>query len=64
VTKQMNGQHDYEQMPRLTKKNLCIVEITYKHFQGGHGRLQLGDVYTCHGLHSTLLVLLLLLLCS
>jgi hypothetical protein len=35
----MNGQHDYGQMPRLTKKNLCIVEITYKHFQGGHGRL-------------------------
>jgi len=45
-------------------KNSCIIEINYKHFQEGHGRLQLGDVYTCHGLHSTLLVLLLLLLCS
>jgi hypothetical protein len=45
-------------------KNSYIVEMNYKHFQGRHGRLQLGNVYTCHGLHSTLLVLLLLLLCS
>lgn len=57
----MNGWHDYGQMPRLTQ-NSCIVETNYKHFQGGHEKLQLGDVYTCHGLHSTPLVLLLLLL--
>jgi hypothetical protein len=26
-----------------------IAQIDYKHFQGIYGRLQLGDVYTCHG---------------
>jgi hypothetical protein len=28
----------------------CIVETNYKNFQGGYGRLQLGNVYTCLGL--------------
>jgi len=27
-----------------------IIQRNYKHFQGGYGRLQLNDVYTCHGL--------------
>jgi hypothetical protein len=27
-----------------------IVQINCKHFQGGYGGLQLGDVYTCNGL--------------
>jgi hypothetical protein len=27
----------------------CIAQIECKHFQGRYGRLQLGDVYTCHG---------------
>ncbi len=31
-----------------------IAQIDYKHFQGIYGRLQLGDVYTCHEfLHRT-----------
>ncbi len=31
------------------QRKFCIVEINYKHFKQGYGRLQLGDVYTCHG---------------
>jgi len=27
----------------------CIAQTNYKYFQGGYGKLQLGDVYTCHG---------------
>jgi hypothetical protein len=27
----------------------CIAQIDYKHFQTRHGRLQLNDVYICHG---------------
>jgi hypothetical protein len=45
----MNGQHGDGQMQKWTKKNPCIVQIDYKHFQGGYGRLQLGNVHTCHG---------------
>jgi hypothetical protein len=26
-----------------------IVQIDYKHFQGRYGRLQLSNIYTCHG---------------
>ncbi len=29
------------------QRKFCIIETNYKHFQGGYGRLQLGDVYTC-----------------
>jgi hypothetical protein len=31
------------------QKKSCIGQTNCKHFQGGYGRLQLGDVYTCHG---------------
>jgi len=31
------------------QKKSCIAQINYKHFQGGYERLQLGNVYTCHG---------------
>ncbi len=31
------------------QRKICIVKIDYKHFKRGYGRLQLGDVYTCHG---------------
>jgi hypothetical protein len=56
----MNGQHGDGQMSKSKKKKkFCIVETNYKHFQGGHGRLKSSDVYTCHGLHSTLFILLL-----
>ncbi len=27
----------------------CITETNYKYSKGGYGRLQLCDVYTCHG---------------
>jgi hypothetical protein len=27
----------------------CIVQTNYKHYEGGYGRLPLGNVYTCHG---------------
>jgi hypothetical protein len=33
-------------MPTSIKKS-CIAQTDQKHFQGGYGRLQLGDVYTC-----------------
>jgi hypothetical protein len=26
-----------------------IVQTNCKHFEGGYGRLLMGDVYTCHG---------------
>jgi hypothetical protein len=26
-----------------------IVQTNCKHFEGGYGRLPMGDVYTCHG---------------
>jgi hypothetical protein len=32
------------------QRKFCIIQINCKHFQGGHGGLQLGDVYTCNGL--------------
>jgi hypothetical protein len=25
----------------------CITQTNYKHFEGGYGKLPLGDVYTC-----------------
>ncbi len=31
------------------QRKSCIVKINCKDFQGIYGRLQLGDVYTCHG---------------
>jgi hypothetical protein len=31
------------------QKMSCIIETNYKYSEGGYGRLQLGDVYTCHG---------------
>ncbi len=31
------------------QRNSCITQTNYKHFQGIYGRLQLGDVCTCHG---------------
>jgi hypothetical protein len=31
------------------QRKFCIVQTNCKHFQGGYKRLQLGDVYTCHG---------------
>ncbi len=31
------------------QKNSCITKTNCKHSKGGYGRLQLGDVYTCHG---------------
>jgi hypothetical protein len=36
---------EYEDIP----KKSCIIKTNYKHFEGGYGRLPLGDVYTCHG---------------
>jgi hypothetical protein len=30
------------------QRKSCIIETNYKHFEGGYGRLPLGDVYTCH----------------
>jgi len=32
------------------ERKSCIIQINYKHFQGGSRGLQLGDVYTCNGL--------------
>jgi len=32
------------------QRKSCITKTNYKHFEGGYGRLPLGDVYTCHGL--------------
>jgi hypothetical protein len=31
------------------QRKFHIAQINCKHFQGIYGRLQLGDVYTCHG---------------
>jgi hypothetical protein len=31
------------------QRKSCIAQTNYKHFQGGYGILQLGNVYTCHG---------------
>jgi len=31
------------------QKMFCITQTNYKHFEGGYGKLPLGDVYTCHG---------------
>jgi len=30
------------------QRKFCIAQTDYIHFQGGYGRLQLGD-FTCHG---------------
>jgi hypothetical protein len=30
-------------------KESFALQTNYKHFQGGYGILQLGNVYTCHG---------------
>jgi hypothetical protein len=30
------------------QRKFCIAQTNYTHFPG-YGRLQLGDVYTCHG---------------
>ncbi len=34
---------------KIDRKKFCITETNCKYFEGGYGRLQLGDVYTCHG---------------
>jgi hypothetical protein len=34
---------------KIYKENLALFKQTIKHLEGGHGRLTLGDVYTCHG---------------
>jgi hypothetical protein len=31
------------------QKKSCITKTNCKYSEGGYGRLQLGDVYTCHG---------------
>jgi hypothetical protein len=31
------------------QRKSCIAQTNYKYFQGGYGKLQLGDVYTCRG---------------
>jgi hypothetical protein len=31
------------------QRKFCISQTNYKHFEGGYGRLPLGNVYTCHG---------------
>jgi len=34
---------------RNRQGKIHIIQTNYKDFQGGYGRLQLNDVYTCHG---------------
>jgi hypothetical protein len=34
---------------KYRQRKSCIIEINYKHFEGGYGKLPLGDVYTWHG---------------
>jgi hypothetical protein len=31
------------------QRKSCIAQSNCKHFEGGYGKLPLGDVYTCHG---------------
>jgi hypothetical protein len=31
------------------QKKFCIIKKNCKHFEGGYGKLPLGNVYTCHG---------------
>ncbi len=31
------------------QRKFCITKTNCKHFEGGYGRLPLGNVYTCHG---------------
>ncbi len=31
------------------QRKYWIAQTNYKHFEGGYGRLPLGNVYTCHG---------------
>jgi hypothetical protein len=31
------------------QRKFYIAQIDYTHFQGGYGRLQLGNVYICDG---------------
>jgi len=33
---------------KYRQRKSCIDQIGCKHFKQGYGRLQLGDVYTCH----------------
>jgi hypothetical protein len=33
------------------KKKSYITQTNCKHFQGGYGRLPLGDAYTCQRMH-------------
>jgi len=35
------------------KINQKKITLNYKHFQGGYGRLPLGDVYTCQWMHES-----------
>ncbi len=34
---------------KIDKFFFCITKTKCKHSKGGHGRLPLSDVYTCHG---------------
>jgi len=31
------------------QRKSCIIQTNCKHFRRGYGRLQLNNVYTCHG---------------
>jgi hypothetical protein len=33
------------------QRKFWIAQTNYKHYEGGYGKLPLGDVYTCHGFH-------------
>jgi hypothetical protein len=34
---------------KIKQRKSCITKTNYKHFEGGYGRLPLGNVYTWHG---------------
>jgi len=36
------------------QRKSCIAQRNCEHFEGGYGKLPLGDVYTCHGFLSKL----------
>jgi hypothetical protein len=31
------------------QRKSCVIKTNCKQSKGGYGRLQLGDIYTCHG---------------
>jgi hypothetical protein len=37
---------------KIKQRKSCIAKTNYKHFEGGYGKLPLGNVYTWHGLFS------------